>query len=213
MAALCPASDFQALLGDMENDQVLRLAQYLNDVKLPLQTRCNNEQQSRLLQLPQELRDHIVRVGLPAAINIDPYGVSKETAPPAWLQVCSQMRSDAAKVYFRTPIHLPYISDEKFKAWVDSIDVSYRVFVKSIQIDRFFGTLDAVMEYAHKQDITGAFQPGTVWATTDIVVDGTSITMWTNARGETQPYLLPRGAQVYCNDDDDDDCTFEMDFS
>jgi hypothetical protein len=204
MTALHTASDYQALLGNMQNDEVLRLAQHLNNVQMPLQTRCDNGQQSRLLQLPQELRDHIVRVSLPSAISIDPYGVSKETAPPAWLQVCSQMRLDAAKVYFRTPIQLPYISDEKFKAWVDSIDVSYRVFVRSIQIDRFFGTLDGAMEYARKQDITGAFRPGTVWATTSVVEDGNAITMWINARGETKSYLATQISGAA--EDYDDEC-------
>jgi hypothetical protein len=180
--------------------------------ELPLQTRRNNAQRSQLLLLPQELRDHIVRVGLPAAISIDPYGVSGETAPPAWLQVCSQMRLDAAKVYFRTPIQLPYLSDEKFKAWVDSIDTSYRNFVKSVQIDRFFGTPDAAMEYAHKQDVTGEFRLGTVWATTSVVEDGNAMEMWINARGETERYLAsrPRGAPVCIGGDE---CYFPTDVS
>ncbi|KAF1826939.1 uncharacterized protein K489DRAFT_405699 [Dissoconium aciculare CBS 342.82] len=188
MTAVYTSSDFKSLIGDMPNGEVLRLAQYLNDVRLPLQTRSENGQHSRLLQLPQELRDNIVRAGLPAAISVDPYGVSQETATPAWFQVCSQMRLDAAKVYFRTPIQLPYLSDEKFKGWVDSIDVSYRSFVRSIQIDRFIPDLDGAIEYARGKDTLGGFRPGTIWATTSFVEDDNAVTVWINARGQTKPY-------------------------
>lgn len=188
----------QALLSGLSVDDVARLTQYLNGAEVPRQKRNQNMEDSKLLRLPQELRDHIIRMSIPDTVRVDPWGVSAETPSPTWLQVCSQLRLDAAKVYFSTPIYLPWVGDDTYKKWIDSIDVSYRHFVRSVHIDRFVPDVNQAIEYARNHDTIGRFREGTVWVPTSVGESGDATSIWINSFGKTQIYeeLLPLEASL-----------------